>query len=682
MEAHALCSDNRNRQRQFPAITREQWTGLIQSKKDFYDNKIDDLHNCPYLSPEIADSWLRSRNAHVDPYNPLSNKTLSKTALREYREQNSAAIKLAAPLFKSFHMARHCSDFHFLLLDKNGVILLQEGLLFKNMARKSKTILSEDQLGTNAHVICNTLKRPVQLFGPQHYNYFLEKIVVMAAPIFDEHGEIAYDVVLSLPLILLPWEEHYHDVYTPIFSLVMSIAISIETKIKQQKSYEYMQLLNDHFRSLIKIHEKNIDDKEVITIENSGIIIESSIESHKIISKNILSFMRSKTTIMDSVRQGRHAHTSNTFDFGESEEPYFIDIHPVKNKWSQQIIGAVLTLNSTGKAGSRREVRQNKTASFRTLIGDSPSFLKAVNIGQAFSCSSDNILLTGESGTGKELFAQAIHANCCPDGPFIAINCAAMPRELIESELFGYERGSFTGADRCGRPGKIELAEGGTLFLDEIGDMNLELQAVLLRVLQDKQVVRVGGRHPKTVNFRLIAATNRNLSEQVENHLFREDLFYRLSVLTINLPPLRDRESDIPLLCRHFVESYCNKKGMHSPQISPLAQQRLNSYKWPGNIRQLENAIIYAINSAQGRQIIDLRNLPEALILEDLRNASPGVTKQSEPSGKAQTIQDSEKNTIQLALADAQYNVLRAAGILKISKSTLYRKIKKYGIQF
>ncbi len=226
-------------------------------------------------------------------------------------------------------------------------------------------------------------------------------------------------------------------------------------------------------------------------------------------------------------------------------------------------------------------------------MGESHVFKRTVTLAERFAKSPENILLIGESGTGKELFAQAIHNVYCPQGPFMAVNCAAMPRELIESELFGYEGGSFTGAERAGRPGKIELAHGGTLFLDEIGDMPLELQAVLLRTLEDKQVMRVGGSRYKKVDFRLIAATNKSLLTMVRENQFREDLYFRISVLAIDIPPLRERNDDISLLSNFFVENYCRKMGWNIPEITPLAQSRINSYGWPGNVRQLQNAMIY-----------------------------------------------------------------------------------------
>ena len=686
MEGNVLSAERKEQYNPVPAITQEQWKLLLQTKKDFYTNKTSNLHNCPCLPPEVADSWFRSRKNQVDPNNPFSNSILSNSDMQNIIKQNNQIIRIATPLFKNFHKTRHCSEFHLHLIDKNGVLLLQEGLLFKDFANKTKTIFREENQGTNAHVICNLLKKPVMMLGPQHYNSFICKVIVIAAPIFDISGKILYNLIFSLPLTVLPWEKNYQEIYSPIYPLIGAMATSIEVELKHQKTHDYLKLMNEHLKVGTNSYDKKQENSEIITIDMMGRIVNTSsrlndttaLGGNCFKNKNISEFVDDKLRLLNQISCGKDSSSNEIFYFDNKKCPSQLKIHPVKNHCAEIIIGAVLTLDMGTNTLNCLETKAKKTNDFSQLIGESPSFKKAVTFGQTFARSNNNILITGESGTGKELFAQAIHSSYRPHGPFIAINCAAMPRELIESELFGYERGSFTGADRCGRPGKIELANEGTLFLDEIGDMDLNLQAVLLRVLQDKQVVRVGGRHSKTINFRLIAATNKNLAERVEKHLFREDLFYRLSVLTIDLPPLRAREEDIPLLSRHFLKHHSKKQGIRELQIKTQAQEKLNAYKWPGNIRQLENAIIYAINFSQGGDSIGIRNLPENIILEECPNDQEETgTTISKPQN---TIQSYEKNAIIHALADTQYNVIQAAKILGISKSTLYRKLKKYYI--
>ena len=234
---------------------------------------------------------------------------------------------------------------------------------------------------------------------------------------------------------------------------------------------------------------------------------------------------------------------------------------------------------------------------FSSIIGRSEPMQRMIQTSKKAAQNDSNVLILGESGTGKELIAQSIHnASPVAGGPFVAINCAAIPNSLVESELFGYEKGTFTGAEKEGRPGKFEMADGGTIFLDEIGDMPYAVQAALLRVLQTKEVVRVGGKYPKPVNIRVIAATNQDLTEAVAQKTFREDLFYRLNVLTIAVPPLRDRGADdISLLISHFVDMY-NKKRHTDITVAPQVYQVLRNYSWPGNVRQLENTVERAIS--------------------------------------------------------------------------------------
>lgn len=310
-------------------------------------------------------------------------------------------------------------------------------------------------------------------------------------------------------------------------------------------------------------------------------------------------------------------------------------------------------------------------------MGDSIVMYRAKVMAQRFSALKENILLLGENGTGKELFAQSIHNQYRPDQPFIALNCAAIPRNLIESELFGYEGGAFTGADRHGRPGKIELANKGTLFLDEIGDMPYEIQAVLLRILQDKQVMRIGGKRYQPVDFRVIASTNQDLKKKISEKLFREDLYYRLSVLTIEIPPLRERGSDIIKLAEYFIASYAGRMGKPIAQIDDDVKQLLMEYKWPGNVRQLENAMIYAYNTSENGYIglnnlpNDITSLPAALSLDS-----------NQETQRIEMVKHLEKDLLQRVLLETENNISKAAKIMGISRPSLYRKLKKYDIGF
>jgi len=290
------------------------------------------------------------------------------------------------------------------------------------------------------------------------------------------------------------------------------------------------------------------------------------------------------------------------------------------------------------------------------------------------------VLLTGESGTGKELVAQAIHyASRRADGPCVAINCAALPEALIESELFGHERGAFTGADRQ-KPGRFELAAGGTLFLDEVGELAASVQAKLLRVLQEHEFQRVGGTATLKADFRLIVATNRNLTDAMARGQFREDLYYRLSVFPIHLPSLRERGEDVVLLAQEFVRRLGERMGKGEPGLSRDARELLVTYPWPGNIRELQNAIERALIVSDAGLItaaqlgVTLPRLPSL----------PGVATPSavanQDAAAATTLQELERHAIADALAKAKGNKTAAAGALGITRMRLYTKLKRLGL--
>ena len=293
------------------------------------------------------------------------------------------------------------------------------------------------------------------------------------------------------------------------------------------------------------------------------------------------------------------------------------------------------------------------------------------------AASLSTILILGETGTGKDVLVQAIHNDSGRNGPLIKVNCAAIPDSLLESEFFGYEDGAFTGAKKGGKPGKFELADGGTIFLDEIGDMSPYLQAKLLRVLQERAFERVGGTRTIKVNVRVIAATNQNLEELITEGKFRADLFYRLNVIRLRLPPLRDRKEDLRPLAYSFIEKFNRILGRNVSGLSPDALYLLQKYNWPGNIRELENAIEHALNlTSQG--VIQPSNLPEYLRLDNsLVIGPPAPTKLS---GIRHMGKQADREAILVALKEADGNRSRAARLLGISRSTLYEKMARLGV--
>jgi len=314
--------------------------------------------------------------------------------------------------------------------------------------------------------------------------------------------------------------------------------------------------------------------------------------------------------------------------------------------------------------------------SWKSIIGNSVLMQEVKHMAAKAAKTDSNVLICGESGTGKELFAHAIHNDSRRfDGPFIKINCAAIPKDLLESELFGYEEGAFTGAKKQGKVGKFELANGGTIFLDEIGDMPLDMQVKILRVLQEKEVERIGGNKTIPINCRIIAATNRNLVERIKENEFREDLYYRLNVVNIEVPPLRARKEDVEILTLKLMEKLSNALGKYVSAITVDALDSLKSYNWPGNIRELENIVERAINMTEG-ETIELQHLPTFIIAEQHYEPKEVTTLTS----LKHAVDEVEKATIIKCLKAVHYNKLKAAKILGISRTSLYEKIEKFGI--
>ncbi|AEF94165.1 PAS modulated sigma54 specific transcriptional regulator, Fis family [Desulfotomaculum nigrificans CO-1-SRB] len=314
---------------------------------------------------------------------------------------------------------------------------------------------------------------------------------------------------------------------------------------------------------------------------------------------------------------------------------------------------------------------------FSKLTGRSLAMQNLINFGKKVSTTDATVLLRGESGTGKELFARAIHQNSNRHlRPFIVVNCGAIPNNLFESELFGYEGGAFTGADRKGKPGMFELANGGTIFLDEVGELPLEMQVKLLRVLQEGSFYRVGGSEPVQVNVRVLAATHRDLEAMISRRQFREDLYYRLNVVSLEIPPLRERREDIPELVHQFLQEFCQKYQKSISKIEPAVMTAFLDYSWPGNIRELKNAVERLVVLTEG-EVIDEQSLPENL----RRNTYISLVTAPTAQGKLMSVAvEAEKQLILKTLQQVKGNRSEAARVLGIPRSTLYYKLRQLGI--
>jgi DNA-binding NtrC family response regulator len=318
----------------------------------------------------------------------------------------------------------------------------------------------------------------------------------------------------------------------------------------------------------------------------------------------------------------------------------------------------------------RREL--DRRYSFSEIIGASENLQRVFRLVEKVAATNTNILIYGESGTGKELVARAIHHNSPRSSrPFVAINCGALPETLLESELFGHTKGAFTGAVSA-RAGLFRSAEGGTIFLDEIGEISPTMQVRLLRAVQEHEVTPVGSSTPVRFDARIICATNRELEKEVTEGRFREDLFYRLNVIEIHLPPLRERREDVPLLVRHFVKRTAREQGQPEKAVEPDAMTALLNYNWPGNVRELQNAVERAFTLSGER--LDLDSLPPRV-----REPAAGQLPVRDPDGLRPTLDEVERRHILDTLSSVNQDKARAANILGIDLSTLYRKLKRYG---
>jgi DNA-binding NtrC family response regulator len=339
---------------------------------------------------------------------------------------------------------------------------------------------------------------------------------------------------------------------------------------------------------------------------------------------------------------------------------------PIDPDYLDHMVEKALTQQQLAAENQKLKDAVSEMSTGGEIIGESPEMKKVIELIQTVAPTDTTVMIRGESGTGKELVARAIHtASPRRYFPIVTVNCGAMTESLLESELFGHERGAFTGA-QYRRKGKVELADGGTLFLDEIGNIDMKTQMDLLRVIETKQFTRVGGTEIVRSDFRVVCATNRDLEKAVKECQFREDLYYRLKVFTVALPPLRGRPGDIARLAHHFVEKYAAQMNKNVHGFSPDAMLALKGYQWPGNVRELENAIERAMVVTQG-EVIEREHLP--------LNAAMG------PASEGKRLEDIEQRHIEQVLRENGWNVSRSAAVLDIDRVTLYHKIEKFGLK-
>ncbi len=667
---------------------------FTKSYNDILKNKwqcyIADNQPMPEAEPEIRDfiyeSWKRSKAHQVSPFD-VKAKKLSPSELRQVLNRSQPLIRAAHSYIQHLYSFVKGTNFVLALTDADGYVLdlLGDDDMIQARTKKSGLTIgccrSEEYAGTNGIGTCLMVGKPIQVWACEHYIKPHHGYVCSAAPIRSIHGEIigCLDVVgpIGLP--------HNHTL-----AMVSASADGIEKELKMADAYERISLVNSQMASAIQAI-----DSGMIMFNNMGMIVQYNKRACQVLNltpemldnaniANIIDLQNSTFNPFEITRNVQNREVS-LLTCKQERISLSLSMSIIKNDTGQQM-GTVLVINELKKIHTLVNQLNGFTATytFDSILGESPSICSVKEMAKAAAQSRSNVLILGESGTGKELIAQAIHnASDRSLGPFIAINCGSLPKGLIESELFGYERGAFTGANKEGHPGKFELAQGGTIFLDEIGDMPLELQASLLRVLQSKEIVRIGGKQKKEIDVRIMAATNVNLLESVGKKEFRDDLYYRLNVLSIEVPPLRERKTDITLLASHFIRSMSRILGKNIEGIEEDAKEILSQYNWPGNIRELENVIERAVNLTS-RTTIGKSELPPSIIQAVQASDSPTQSEQSAVSGSGNNSEDSAGNrSYQLlveALAAERGNVSRTSERLGIPKRTLYRRIKRYNI--
>ena len=439
----------------------------------------------------------------------------------------------------------------------------------------------------------------------------------------------------------------------------------------------YDSILDNPFEGILAI-----DDAGVITYANGFFLNILQVSAQDLLGRKVWEALPG-CRLYDTVLQGHSQWGENLKISGRD---FLIMRFPVKQ--DGRIVGAVVKTifpdMATAKGIANRVIHPSKAAEPRRplftcmdIIGETPPMLAAKKLARKAARTDSTLLITGESGTGKEVFAQAVHNRSMRrEGPFVKVNCAAIPENLLESELFGFMDGSFTGAMRGGKPGKFELAEGGTIFLDEIGDMSLAMQAKLLTVIQEKEVERIGGTKLIALNVRITAATNKDLRRMVREGRFREDLFYRLKVLEISLPALKERMEDIPMIVGYLIKKINQRIGSDIQGVTPASMKCMMDYHWPGNVRELENMIEQAINLSE-EAFIDLTGL-----LKAPREGWCVADADEERVGRnfQESVSDTEKELILDALARADGNKAKAARLLNMQRSVLYKKMARLNL--
>ncbi len=625
------------------------------------------------LKEEIAASHERCRRYGVNPQdrcNP-NQKKLSSAELRVRLEQNRDFLDIATYQIGELYQFVGGASFAVNIADKEGYILHiigDQSTLAKLAAGNCGPGYrwTEKDVGTSVLSLALERQIPVQINDDEHYCQRGHGHTCSASPVFGVDNELIGVISMS---------GDADRVHPHTLGMVITAARAIENQLRIQKTSKDLRLQNNYMQAII-----NSIDSGVLAVDKNGVINKINNQGKKILHWTgplegiALSEVFGDQFSISAMMQPEFEFTDQEvfIHIGKRVIQLLCTVKPIFNAGGI-IQGSILVFHEIKRIRKLLNEMAGAQArfTFNDIIGVSPVIEEAKRLAMNAATSNSSVLLLGDTGTGKELFAQAIHNQSMrKERPFLAINCGAIPRELLESELFGYAEGSFTGSRKGGRPGKFELADGGTIFLDEIGEMPADMQVKLLRVLQTGEVCRIGEHKSISVDVRIIAATNARIKKEIDQKNFREDLFYRLNVFPIKIPPLRGRKEDIIHLAKHFLERSSKIAKKSGVIFAPGTEAKLFGYQWPGNVRELENIVERAVNLVDGREIG-----PDLL---DISSGSDDKLRYTNQRGRH--LEELEKQAILKMLEELKFNMSRSAKMLGISRATLYNKLKKYNL--
>ena len=592
------------------------------------------------VRPLILERWNAARRDGLDPFAP---EAPTKTEGDDLERILAEDAFVSAGRRVIHEMIDVLEGHAFLLADASGQILHAEGDcgiidgLHRVNARPGG-VWGEGVSGTNGIGTSLVFNRPAVVFGPEHFRECCHGWVCYGAPVRDP---LSGDVLGIVDVSGVAERARVNHV-----PLVVSLAHSIEYLLADSARERRQRLLD-----ALEAAEKRCPSNAVAVLDSAGNVLSANRRWRDFTAR-----------YADDARDLARSLASGTAEPAMRLPRSAARVASIESVRARgRDIGFVAVVE---EARSKPSTTTNLEAPFEAIVGRDPSFRAALRMAARAARSNEPVLVCGETGTGKELVVSAIHrASARAEKPLVSLNCAALSRELVESELFGYEGGAFTGARREGKPGRFELANGGTLFLDEIGELAIDVQAKLLRVLEEQVVFRVGGVQPRPIDVRIVAASNRDLPREVARGGFRADLFYRLDVFQVFLPPLRERGDDVLELAKRFLDRLCESAGRPPPRMAPEVENALRRHPWPGNVRELRNTISRLVALLEGDEVT----------LEDL--PVPPVSRASGAGGE-RPLDAMEDDLIRRALDQLGGNVTETARSLGIDRSTIYRRLR------